>query len=338
MSQPNSPTIRLAPKRYECRRAVRLSASRYVLGALLSLGATAAFTFSGPIPGTYRPDKASDIQTVDQLMARVSQGQVLYAQQLSLVVGIEHYTQRSNWFLRENTRTMISEFVLVRVHGDWLGLRDIHEVDGKAVSDHQQRLQSIFLSGSESALQRARRINDESSRNNLGPLQRNFNVPTMALLFLQQDYARRFRFRKSGDDQIDGILTWKVSYQELKTPTIIRTPAGKDMPVRGTFWINPRTAEVLKTHMQLSSGVSFSRQEGQDMRAVMERVPSSVSVTVKYAPHTDIGLLLPVEMVEAYETLARNPLTGNEELSRVTCRATYSHFKRFQTSGRVLTK
>ena len=43
-------------------------------------------------------------------------------------------------------------------------------------------------------------------------------------------------------------------------------------------------------------------------------------------------------MLETYEGPSLNTFTGNEEINKINCSATYSDFKRFETSGRVLPK
>ena len=96
---------------------------------------------------------------------------------------------------------------------------------------------------------------------NLGAVQRNFNVPTMALFFLHPNNVARFKFRKDGEDTLDGHRVWKVRYEETRKPTIIRTSAGKDMPLKGTFWIDASGGPVLKTHMEMSSEATLTGQE-----------------------------------------------------------------------------
>jgi hypothetical protein len=47
-------------------------------------------------------------------------------------------------------------------------------------------------------------------------------------------------------------------------------------------------------------------------------------------------MLLPAEMRETYEGPWVGRTTGREALTKVSCVATYSDFKRFETSGRVV--
>jgi hypothetical protein len=216
----------------------------------------------------------------------------------------------------------VSEFALLRVEDDWLGFRDVYEVDGKPVRDRQDRLLRLFTDDPQTAISLARRINDEGARLNLGVMQRNFDVPTMALFFLQPSYSSRFRFRKDGEEKLGGTLVWKVGYEETVKPTIIRTSSGKDMPVRGTFWIDPVSGQVLKTHMGFSTETTMGPDNWTDRRLdhdadrLVRRLQSTASVTVTYTHNEALGILVPDVMLESYEGPSVNQFTGREEISR----------------------
>ncbi len=292
-----------------------------------------------PAAGQKLPPPAN----VEELVQRATQWVMSYAEQLSLVIGTEHYAQYmgDQGFVRAYRRELVGEFVLVRVKDDWLGFRDIYQVDGKPVGDRQDRLRKLFLDTPDAAVVQARQINNESARHNLGAMQRNFNVPTMALFFLQPTHVTRFKFRKDGEDTIDGHRVWKVKYEETRKPTIIRTSSGKDMPLTGSFWLDASGGQVLKTHMEMSSEATLTGQKqatpwDTDGGTVVRRVRSSASITVTYKEEPTLGMLVPDKMLETYEGPSVNAFTGNEEVNKINCSATYSDFKRFETSGRVV--
>jgi len=273
--------------------------------------------------------------SIDEVVDRARVWLADYAERLSLVIGIERYAQYSGdqAFSRALGRQFVSEFALVRIKDDWLGFRDVYEIDGKPVPDREDRLRKLFLESPDSALARARKISDESARHNLGAIQRNFNVPTMALFFLGPGNVGRFKFRKDGEDTIDGHRVWRIRYEETSKPTIIRTSLGKDMPVKGTFWIDSSDGTVLKTHMELSLEAKMG---GTVRTSPVMRVDSSASITVTYKQDPQLGLLVPDRMLETYEGPSVNRFTGDEEVTKINCSATYSEFRRFQTSGRVI--
>jgi VWFA-related protein len=297
--------------------------------------------------------RAAPARTVEEAVERAGRYIVDYGGQMSLVIGIERYAQwmQREDFIRPVTRQLVSEFALVRVKDDWLGFRDVYEVDGKPVSDRQDRLEKLFLQSPSAAVDQGRQIAQESARYNMGAIQRNFNVPTTALFFLQPANLARFRFRKSGEDSIDGVPVWKVGYEETRKPTIIRTSAGKDMPLKGTMWIDPTDGRVLKTHMEIISEARLSGarpssdpggfgdlQSSPQRRGAgdVRRVNTSASITVTYRLEPKFGLLVPSVMLETYEGPTLSQFTGEESVTKINCRATYSDFKRFETSGRVV--
>jgi VWFA-related protein len=284
---------------------------------------------------------------VTELMPRVAAYIQGYAEQMSVVVGVEHYGQ---WLEREDfgnsatgggraiSRQLVSEFALVRSGNDWDGFRNVYEVDGKPVPDSKDRIAKLFAEKPASAIEQSRKIGAESSRYNMGALQRNFNVPTVALFFLSGANQGRFRFTKDKDDQVGGVRVWKVKLEETQTPTIIRTSTGKDMPVKGEAWIDPVEGRVLKTHMQIDSEMSIapSGNTGGRTNNTPARVKTTASVTVTYAFEPKLGILVPAEMLETYEAPMRSAFTGEDNMTRVNCRATYSDFRRFETSARIV--
>ena len=298
-------------------------------------------------------------RTVDDIVKRARAYVVEYGAEVSLVIGVERYRQ---WVLNSDASTLmgsggdrpwsretVSEFALVRFKDDWLGYRDVFSVDGKDVSDRQDRLLQLFQKTPATAVDQGRRIADESARYNAGGMQRNFNVPTMALFFLHPANASRFRCDLVGSETIDGTPASKVRYRETQKPTIIRTSAGKNMPVSGIFWVDPSRGRILKTSLEITGEAQLGRVSGSMADAYANktvrpsewadgRVETYSRVSTTYKLDERIGLLLPAEMVEEYQGVSRNQATGVDRITKINCRATYSDFKKFETGGRVLAK
>lgn len=304
---------------------------------------------------------------LSQVLRRLAQYIADYGARMSLVIGTERYTQEAAGALlvtpgdyasvpgaRRVKRTLVSEFALVRVNDDWLGFRDVYEVDGAPVRDRTDRLRMLFLGSPSTAVAQWRRIADESARFNVGDIQRNFNTPTTALFFLGAANQPRFSFKKSGEETVNGVPVWTVSYEERQKPTIIRTSAGKNVPVSGTVLVDPATGRVFSTTMKLnaevdvtprgvvplpgSAGVPITPRtgmtpgsQGNPLGGQQPKGParSEVSVTVSYAPDARVGMLVPIEMREMYLRL---------EGQRTDAVATYNDFKRFETDVKVLVK
>ena len=278
-------------------------------------------------------------RNVRELVARAGRSVVDYGEKMSLVVGLERYTQ---WMhgagaTQPKMRTLVSEFALVRAADDWVGFRDVLNVDGVAVEDRRDRLLTLLLNRSNDGLLQGRRIADESARYNLGAVQRNFNTPTMALFFLHPENQARFRYTKEGEDTVDGTRVWSVKYKETGRPTIVRTTTGRDVPASGMFWIDPASGRVFRTRMELRAEIEQSAAL-DNPGGSHAPVQATVSITVGYKADARFGLLLPSEMRESYEVAPPSRTAGRETLTTINCVATYSDFRTFETFGKLIVR
>jgi hypothetical protein len=240
-----------------------------------------------------------------------------YGTRLSIIVGIERYWQRSADATME--RTLVSEIAFVPVGGDWLAYRDVFEVDGRRVGDRSDRLQRLLVEPSRAALEQARRIADESARYNLGEVRRNINTPTMALFAMRTENRRRFKYWKEGVEQASAGTLWTVRFEERDRPTIVRTPEGRDVPMRGYLRMRPADGAVVRTELTMDS------QAG--VRA---------TVTVVYRLDDRLGSLLPATMDEAYDRVTGPSQRPSAATMSIVCRATYSDYRRFETATRLI--
>jgi hypothetical protein len=209
--------------------------------------------------------------------------------------------------LGKTRREMVSDVLLVQLPDKtWFGFRDVIEVDGRRVRDREGRLQELFVK----ARSTTKQIVDESARYNIGPVDRNANLPTFALLCLAPDVRYRFVFEKTAEEDIDGTLTWVVSFSEVVHPTIAKDHHGKDVPSSGRFWIVPATAVVLRTEMTVGNEATDARSR----------------TIVQYRLDAALGVPVPAIMKEIYD------LPGSPRDPYVECTATYSKFRRFQVT------
>ncbi len=233
-----------------------------------------------------RPDRAT--LSLDRVMERVGRYVQDYGVQLSVVIGVETYTQvmgdvgrmtvpqaltlskeraaagwRSTGII---SRTLVAEVALVQLPDDWMGFRDVYEVDGQRTGDRTDRLQKRFL----------------------------------------------------------------------------ETPEGRDMPVKGTLWVDPSDGRVFKTEMEIQAEPTIVRVLVPDsfgsMPAVEKRElrSNTATLSVTYRLDPRLQLLVPAEMTEFYEGPWIGPDPGMAHTHSITCRATYADFKRFETSGRLV--
>jgi hypothetical protein len=286
-------------------------------------------------------------QAVADVLTRCGEYVKGYGGQVSSLVAREHY--RQEWSPEADLRimkvTLTSEFALVRAGGaveEWAGFRDVVEVNGKPVHDRNDRLQRLFVEGPPNVLEEARRIADEGARFNLGPVTRNFNVPTTAMFFLHPANQGRFRWQKTGEASApDGTKLWELTFQEQSKPTVIRSSKGKNVPAKGRVWVNPLDGCVVQTEMLISGFV----------RDVEE---SDAVINVKYAIDPALEIWLPARMNEEYKLLRHSQslmstrgsrptgldveLGAGATMTRITGVAEYEGYRQFQTTVKVVPK
>ena len=199
-------------------------------------------------------------------------------------------------------RDLKSDVLLVRAPaGDrWIQFRDVFEVDGKPVRDRAERLTKLFLQPSASAQQQVDDIAASSARYNIGGVNRNVNLPVLALTVLEPQNRAWFSFkgRKAGN-------TFELDYQEERTGTLIRTGGDRAMPARGRFTIDSVSGSVLSSELIAESGTLRARIE------------------VTYAPDPGVNVLVPREMREKYSLGDGSTIDG---------KATYAKYRRYQVT------
>lgn len=253
-------------------------------------------------------------------MRRVAAYVDAYGEKTSIVVATEHYTQHSRSMTigyEPARRQILADFAIVKVDalGGWQGFRDVLEVDGERLPDRDDRLVRL-LTEAGGRYDEARRLSDESARFNIGPIQRNFNVPTTALFFFSGANMDRFKFSAKRVDR-DG--TWEIEFRETSRPTLIRTPGGQSVPSRGSIWVNPADGTVLRTRLEVEGFV----QRGS------RRSRGTGRVDVTYQRVNELGMWLPSSMDEDFEAVRgdiRDSISG---------RALYSNYRQFRTQVRI---
>jgi len=258
----------------------------------------------------------------DALVARVAAYVADYQLRLSSVVAEERYEQRLRVLggpaagvlgningargstSAERRRLLVSDYLLVWVPSldAWMPFRDVIELNGKQVRDRDQRLARLFLDRSADAMDQASRIAEESARFNLGNVQRNVNVPTLALVFLTDRHRHRLTFTVEGEEKIEGVRTTRLAYEETIRPTLIHGADDADMVADGAFWVEPETGRVVQTRMHIR-GVTLESD-----------------IVVTYRPDKRMDLWVPGRMRESYKS----------DTERFEGTASYRNFRQFQ--------
>jgi hypothetical protein len=275
----------------------------------------AVLLLAGGGPATGAPDEPGLKEVLRRMGAYVES----YGEKASIVVGTERYTQdtRGSGDLSAATRFLVSDFAIVKADAlsGWLGFRDVLDVDGKPVADHEERLAHVLMA-SQGRYDEARRLSDESARFNIGPIQRNFNEPTAVLFYFTPKNQDRFKFSARGAGA-DGVR--EIAFEEDSRATIIRTPDGQPVPSTGSVWVRPADGTIVRTLLKVPV-IPMRDARGQR---------GSGQVDVIYRRVEALDMWLPWTMTEAFET------TKGNTWERINGRAVYGNYRQFQTAVRI---
>jgi hypothetical protein len=274
--------------------------------------------------------------TLSVVLSRVATYVEDFAEAFAGVVVAEHYVQdvrpalnrfgapptnlpgRRPTYSGPMHRELESDLLLVRPVGTdgWLQFRDVTTVDGRKLKDRNDRLARLFLEPSKSTAEQARKIMTESARYNIGEIERNINLPVLALAVLARGQQPGFQFERVAP--VDAALLPKtaafavradavvLSFREVQLRTMVVSPQGRNLPSSGHFWLDPETFRVLMTEIGIDD------------------LWLKASIYVAYGPVDTMKLPVPVEMHERFE----NKLNG----TRVEGTATYSNFRQFNVA------
>jgi hypothetical protein len=211
------------------------------------------------------------------------------------------------------SRRLESEIAFVQLtgHDDWLAFRNVVRVDGEATGTDTARLEKLFREGA--IARQGTRIAEENAKYNLGALKRTFNIPTFPAYLLMPRQQPRLRFRRASP-KVDASGLWVVEYEEGERPTMVRTPAREDVPVKGRLWIAPEDGHLARATLELTRPLK-----------------SDLAFTWRY--DDALGTWVPLEMREHYRGV-RSDLPQHRTYDIVGV-ATYSNYRRFVVDVRI---
>lgn len=259
--------------------------------------------------------RAQSTASLDQLLDRMGDYLLAYEAQLSSVVADESFEQRIFGRIEAGKpRRLQSEIAFMRLPGnaEWLGFRDVRQVDGTPVNRPGLSISEVLTSNS-GDIKKALAIANASARYNLG-LPRTINLPTAPLDIIHPRYRDVHKFELIGRESVAGIQTAVVGFHEVTRPTLVREPSGIDLVSSGRIWIEPATGKVWR--------VEWIYQE-EKKRSNGWPAPK---LRVDFQPHKELGFMVPVEMREVFAVNA----------ARGEGRALYRNFRRFGTSARIV--
>jgi hypothetical protein len=265
-----------------------------------------------------------------ELLRRVGEYVAEYERSFSDLVAEETYAQRvSPWVWKEDARgrremvracavckrTTRADLVFVRLTGEvpWASYRDVFEVDGRKVREHEQRLVKLLANPSADAQEQTRKLLEASAAYNIGPVKRTVNLPTLPLLFLLPRNRERFEFRLGGRRTIGTTEAIELVFRETSRPTLVKGPLNADLPAQGRFWINALRAAVVRSEVEFAFGAE-----------------AEARVTTDYRPEPALAMFVPAEMKEHFADVPNAKVkTFPTPFDGV---ASYERFRRFTVS------
>ena len=182
-----------------------------------------------------------------------------------------------------------SELLLVRRQAaplTWSAVRNVLEVGGKASDNAAGRLDGLAANRAGLEAQWAG-LGDASRKVHVGAVDHETVAPTAALAALRADQRDRMTFRKDGEEKVRGTLAWKITFAELRGPTLFKTRGNVPLPARGTLWIDPQTGKVFRTKVEAGDGLTTEQWR----------------IDVDYAAAAALDAMLPSEMRDRYQSL-----------------------------------
>jgi hypothetical protein len=309
----------------------------------------AALALIGVLAAAAAAPAADEPPALADLLAQVGKYVRGFQHDFATVLSDETYAQRETYSERISgkhkssraERTMRSEmlFLWLPEEREWLAVRNVLAVDRTPVPDSRVRLDQWLANSAPGGVDRLRNVRDESTRFNIGRLRRNLSDPTLALKVVDPVYQPRFEFTLAGREQINGITVARLTFVERdQTPTLISVD-GHSVATRGAIWVTA-SGIVMRTRLELI-----------DPKTLID-----VVMSVVYGRDAKLGGWLPSRMDEEYSQRVDDPaaaqllkqatadglvngrklvvVTGFNET--ITCAATYSNYRRFETSARIV--
>jgi hypothetical protein len=246
------------------------------------------------------------------------------------VIGDEDYVQIDDLAQNSERRLIHSEVLSVWIPDArrWMWARNVLTVDGAAV-DGGSRLDEAATSAPD-LLQRLLAIRNEGARFNLGAVDRNFNDPTFALLFLDPGMQPRFKLQLDGTAKIGDTDTVKISFSEQKKPTLVRD-GSKDAPAKGSVWVTPSDGAVVRTQLTvvLKDVVPVGRRPliWTSLGVVPGNIDIAADIEVDYQHDAGMESWVPAQMRERYHQSFGET---------IRCTATYTNFRKFRAAARLI--
>ena len=235
---------------------------------------------------------------------------------LARLVATEEYAQERR--VEPKAKRRLRSEVLLVPHPveaqNWLVFRDVLDMDGARLPDHQDRLTKLFLNPTVENWMRVGDIAEASRKFHLPGYNVDVTNPFVVVALLHPYYRPRVQFKLGKSDKDVGRDVWTLQFQEPEAREVVAVNGEqvlRNVPpllsrdlARGTVWIEAGTGRVLKTQLRVGDGLG---------------APTSVT-TFRY--DDTLKVAVPVEMKTTWTD-------GSGSRSTVTGTAKYTTWRMF---------
>ncbi len=244
--------------------------------------ATAATIAASPVAGR-QPDL-----TLEGVLARAAEYHATYVQKVS-GVSLDEQVQLLD-VTGGKTRGVIrisSDVVLAGLQGQVIALRDPYAVDTQPLREKGSRISALLGAPSTPTLEDWELASSYPAKGSIHfilDIQLKVNEPTSALQFISAALQPKLKYRLDGNKKMNGVPVVGVRFEEPTSQETVHVLGTRsNARATGRIWIDPATGSVHQTELWVDSKAE------------------NAIVSVKYAPHAALGLLLPTEMVDTYD-------------------------------------
>jgi hypothetical protein len=282
------------------------------------------------------PPKAAVRPNARALTVRASEYVAWYDEAMTAIVAEERYVQRRTQPDDERlTRELISEIGWIRLPGldDAIAVREVMQVDGQPTAQ-RGRLRRLLEGPDTQNRLSVTAILDESATHNVASGTLNINFPTFPLTYLRERFVDGSRWQLREADGGSRL----IEFRERRRLTVVRTPAGEHLRAQGQYWFDEATGRVERCEVRVE-GVHRTAALPERSPGVTTLPPApgssgsaraSYNTAVTFQHDARLDLWVPTQMSDGFER------RDGRITERVTGDATYSNYRRFQTSGRLV--
>ena len=180
-----------------------------------------------------------------------------------------------------------ADVVLVGLQGQVAALRDPYAVDTQPLRPKGSRISALLGAPATPTVkdwELAASYPQQGTVHFILDLQVKVNEPTMALQFISAALQPKMKFRLDGQKKMNNVPVVGVRFEEPTSQEQTHLLGTRsNARATGRFWVDPATGAIHQTELWVDSKWE------------------NAIVSVKYAPHKELGLLLPTEMYDTYE-------------------------------------